>query len=377
MSDYFLADDLSGALDAAAAFHRAGRRVVVALNAEMWPEAEADEIVGLTTETRNVSPARAAEKVSSVVARGRANGARLVYKKIDSTLRGPVAAELAALAAALPEVRMLFVPANPSVGRIVREGRLLVHGVPVAETEFARDPVSPVRESSIRALLGNAAGPRVIVADAETDADLADAVGRMEAEREPWVAIGSGALARPVAALRPEAAGAPPKTVEMPLPPGPMIFVGGSAHRVNREQAERLAQACGVTTCEVSPDNIESVVPAAVDAVRRRGAVSLLLTRTRTDSARALSAMTEVAGEVVQQAGVARVFATGGETAFALCRALRIARLHFRAEIEPGLSLSRAETQPRAMLWAVKPGGFGTAETWCRAFEALRGRTTC
>ena len=29
MSDYFLADDLSGALDAAAAFHHAGRRVMV------------------------------------------------------------------------------------------------------------------------------------------------------------------------------------------------------------------------------------------------------------------------------------------------------------------------------------------------------------
>lgn len=377
MSDYFLADDLSGALDAAAAFHRAGRSVVVALTVEAWPEDAADAIVGITTETRNVSPARAAEKVSSLMARARAKGARLVYKKVDSTLRGPVAAELAALAAALPEARLLFVPANPSVGRTVRAGRLLVHGVPVAETEFARDPLSPVRESSIRALLGNAAGPRVTIADAETDADLAAAVRDMEALREPWVAIGSGALARPVAALRPGGRTVSAHAGEVPLPRGPMVFVGGSAHRANREQAERLTQACGVAACEVGPDNIESVLPAAIAAVRQQGAVSLLLTRTRTDSARALAAITEVAGEVVQQTGAARIFATGGETAFALCRALRIARLHFRAEIEPGLSLSRAERPQGAMLWAVKPGEFGDAETWCRAYATLRERTTC
>ncbi|MBI4621774.1 MAG: four-carbon acid sugar kinase family protein, partial [Verrucomicrobia bacterium] len=103
MKIYFLADDLSGALDAAAAFHHAGRRVRVVLSVAEWTAADENEVVGVTTETRNAPPAVAAAAVERVLARGRAQGARLVYKKIDSTLRGPVAAELAALAAALPE----------------------------------------------------------------------------------------------------------------------------------------------------------------------------------------------------------------------------------------------------------------------------------
>jgi uncharacterized protein YgbK (DUF1537 family) len=147
MKDFFLADDLSGALDAAAAFHDIGRKVRVVLNADTWSLRDDDDVVAVTTETRNAAPVDAAAAVTRAITRGQGQGARLVYKKIDSTMRGPVAAELHALATALPDVRILFTPANPRVGRTVRDGVLHVHGVPVAETEFARDPVSPVRES--------------------------------------------------------------------------------------------------------------------------------------------------------------------------------------------------------------------------------------
>jgi uncharacterized protein YgbK (DUF1537 family) len=245
MSDYFLADDLSGALDAAAAFHRMGRTVTIALSPEVWPEVSAGEVVGITTETRNDSVAVAAAKVGAVIASARARGARLVYKKIDSTLRGPVAAELAVLAEAMPEMNFLFAPANPSVGRTVRDGRVLVHGVPLAETEFARDPVSPIRESSIRALLGSVAGPRVTIADTDTEADLITAVSGMESKGGPWVAIGSGALARPVAALGGRFNSKAVVDRRIP-PPGPVVFVCGSAQTGNSAPAHQHAQACGV-----------------------------------------------------------------------------------------------------------------------------------
>jgi uncharacterized protein YgbK (DUF1537 family) len=371
MIDYFLADDLSGALDAAAAFHRAGRRVTIALSADDWPDESADDVVGFTTETRNASASDAAAKVAAVIASGRARGARLVYKKIDSTLRGQVAAELAALAAAMPEASFLFAPANPSVGRTVRDGRLLVHGVPVAETEFARDPVSPVRESSIRALLGNAGGLRVTIADTETEADLIAAVRRMESKRTPWVAIGSGALARPVAALGGQANASAASEWRRPAP-GPMVFVCGSSHHGNRAQADQLARECGVPIREVKPGDVAGTTRAAVADAVKHGGVSLLLETERTESRRALEAITDVAREVVRETGVARIFVTGGETAFALGHAFQVSRLIFRAEIEPGLSLSSAETDLGLMLWAVKPGAFGDVRTWRRGHEALK-----
>ena len=372
MSDYFLADDLSGALDAAAAFHRVGRRVTIALSIDAWPEAGADEIVGLTTETRNAAPEPAAATVATVLAIGQAHGARLVYKKIDSTLRGPVAAEIAALTAAMPEARVLFTPANPRVGRTVRDGRLLVQGVPVSETEFARDPVSPVRESSLRALLGSAATPQVEIADAMNEADLETAVARMAAQGGPWVAVGSGALARPVAAQLYSAAAkhaSPPRSAIG----GPILFVGGSAHRANREQAAELARIGDIDVHQVTiADPNRTVVAAATESLRTRGGATILLEERRTESDVALRAIVSVAAELIARAEVARVFVTGGETAFALCGRLGIASLQFEAEIEAGLSVSSAVTSRGPMRLAVKPGGFGDAHTWVRAWRALQ-----
>ena len=155
MSDFLIADDLSGALDAAAAFHDAGRRVTIVLSPKTWPRAVEGKRnrCADNRDTQRISGRRrcrshAGDRV------GCASGGRLLYKKIDSTLRGPVAAELAALTSALPGSRVLFLPANPAVGRTVRDGSLLVHGVPVAATEFGRDPVSPVTKSSIRDFSG-------------------------------------------------------------------------------------------------------------------------------------------------------------------------------------------------------------------------------
>lgn len=370
MSDFFLADDLSGALDAAAAFHHADRRVIVAVSPDAWAAATPGQVIGITTETRNAAPETAARAVRQAVARGRASGGRLLYKKIDSTLRGPVAAELAALEAAMPGTRILFVPANPKVGRTVRDGILLVNGTPVAETDFARDPLSPVTESFIARLLGATLTPQIVLADATTEDDLADAVARMNAGGVDWVAVGSGALARPVAASQPRVK-LPPEPAAPEIPPGPLLFVCGSAHGVNREQSSRLVREHGVLVHEVRPVDGGPAIQAAISSVRARGTAALLLEAQRTDSSVALAAIAAAAARVISEGGVRRVFVTGGETAFALCGLLGISALRFLHEVEPGLSVSRGEAAAGSMLLAVKPGGFGDAQTWIRAWTEL------
>ncbi len=376
MRDYFLADDLSGALDAAAAFHHAGRRVRIELTADDWAPPVEGEVVGVTTETRNAGPEAAARVVTQALARGRAAGARLVYKKIDSTLRGAIAAEVEALARALPGVRLLFCPANPAVGRTVRDGVLRVHGVPVHETEFARDPVCPVRESDLRRVLAGVRGAGLIVADAADDADLAAAAERLLAGGERWVAIGSGALAKPVARLTAGAGeGREPPAVP-PLPGGPVLMLCGSAHPVNRAQAARLAAARGVRThvLGVGGARVDAAVAAVAASLRVADGAGLIVEEAWHDSATVLEAVAAAASALVAGAGVARLFVTGGETAFAVCRALGVRRLSYAAELEPGLGLAGAVARTGPLWLANKPGGFGTADSWVRAWDALRAR---
>ena len=369
--DFFVADDLSGALDAAGAFHRAGRRVRIVLSLEAWAGGGKEEdIVGITTETRNAAPAEAAAAVARTINHGQTRGGRLVYKKIDSTLRGPVAAELGALAAAMPEARVLFAPATPAVGRTVREGMLRVRGVPVAETEFGRDPVWPVTTSHIRTLLGDAARGRLEVPDIETEHDLVAAVARMDALGGPWVAVGSGALARPVAARDRRAAA--PAMVTPAIAGGAVLMVCGSAHPGNRGQARALAEARGVASHELAIDEPERAREAVATALRERDGAMLIIESPRRDSARVVQTVAEIVAALVAGAGVRRVFVTGGETAFALCARLRISSLAFLDEIEPGLSLSRGEAMHGPLALAIKPGGFGDPQTWVRAWDALR-----
>ena len=372
MSDFFLADDLSGALDAAAGFHHAGQRVTIALTEPAWRRQGEGEVVGFTTESRNAAPDEAAGRVTRAIAHGRALGGRLVYKKIDSTLRGPVAAEVGALAAALPEVRILFAPANPRAGRTVRDGVLLVQGVPVAETEFGRDPISPVKESAIARVLGNAAPGRVVIPDIATERDLEVAVARMEAAGSRWVAVGSGALARPVAARRRAGNARAASLSGEALPPGPTLMICGSAHAKNREQAALLAGTQGVAVVEFDPRDARAAAGRAASAIRARGAVALLVEERRGDSTAVLRELARIATELIRTTGAQRIFITGGETAFAICAQLGVVALEFLGEIEPGLSLSRGAPEGGpALRFAIKPGGFGDTETWDRAWRAL------
>src|SRR5205814_9282515 len=80
-------------------------------------------------------------------------GAGWIYKKVDSVLRGPVAAELEAVMKQLNFARILLVPANPGLGRTIRNGCYFVEGKPLDETHFRHDPEFPRLTSKVQDLL--------------------------------------------------------------------------------------------------------------------------------------------------------------------------------------------------------------------------------
>jgi len=386
MSSFFLADDLSGALDAGGAFHRRGLEVEIAVNAGGVGRALARSdgglkpaLLGVTTETRNMPATFAAAAVEKVLASAREAGASLVFKKIDSTLRGPVAAELRAVMNAFPQHRVLFAPANPAVGRTVENGVLRVKGVPLAETDFARDPLNPMRSSAVTDILGDVATERVTIPDIRTEADLASVVEWMNARAEPWIAVGSGALARFVRVERDQAvAGSAAlkhsERQDRAIPPytkHPVLMIAGSAHPLNLTQVEMLRAQRGAQWHEIdfsAPTEVAADIATTLD----RGLAAIVgLPPKRVDPVAALRAITAAVVAVLQTSAVERVFATGGETAYALCEALGVERLQFVEEIEPGVTLAAGASTRGQLLLGVKPGGFGDALTWVRAYDRM------
>lgn len=188
-----IADDFTGANDAGSGLAQAGARVHV-LFSPLPPEGrEAADVWVISTDSRAVTPALAAERVTQAV-RHYAPQIKQgwLFKKIDSTLRGNVAAELLAALAASGRSLALVAPAVPHLGRITRAGQVWLGDRLLTETEFASDPKTPIvsasvlqqlqldgsvidlatlRSDRLDEVLAGACG--VVVVDAENQTDLA------------------------------------------------------------------------------------------------------------------------------------------------------------------------------------------------------------
>ena len=134
MPHLIFADDLTGANATGAALRAAGASVATGLR--LMESASADFFI-LNTNTRERTDAAAYRVIREQIEAARSLGGFLIFgRRVDSTLRGPISGEIEAFLSALPDAIIAFVPAFPGSGRTMVDGRLLVYGVPVDETEL-------------------------------------------------------------------------------------------------------------------------------------------------------------------------------------------------------------------------------------------------
>ncbi|MBK8046407.1 MAG: four-carbon acid sugar kinase family protein [Anaerolineales bacterium] len=139
-----LADDFTGACDTGVQFARAGMRTRMVMSSAMALKRFGIDVVAYSTETRNLESNDAYRRVRDAAAFLSRNQIDIVFKKIDSTLRGPVAAELDG---ALDESGFhlaVVCPAFPANRRTLQDGILFVDGKPLESVTHApRPPPSP------------------------------------------------------------------------------------------------------------------------------------------------------------------------------------------------------------------------------------------
>jgi len=135
-----IADDLTGAAELGAVGLRHGLSAEIVRNGGRPGGAD---LVCIDTDSRSCTPLEAARRAAEAAKMLRVAGAKWIYKKLDSVLRGNVTSEVEAVMKQLNFNRALLLPANPSLGRIIRNGEYFVQGKPINRTEFARDPEYP------------------------------------------------------------------------------------------------------------------------------------------------------------------------------------------------------------------------------------------
>ncbi len=103
-----------------------------------------------------------------------------IFKKTDSALRGHVIDELKALMDITGYRRAVYLPANPSKGRIIRQGIYYINGKPIHETDFSFDPEFPTRTSSLRERFPEAEAAGILMPDAESIEDIQKIIARYD-----------------------------------------------------------------------------------------------------------------------------------------------------------------------------------------------------
>ncbi|MFM7071606.1 MAG: four-carbon acid sugar kinase family protein [Planctomycetota bacterium] len=159
-----IADDFSGAAEVAGWAVASG--FTATLRRDFAADSDADVVV-FDTDSRSLPVDVAANRLSILAASLRAQGVHRVFKKIDSVLRGHVAAEADALRRGLGRVRALIVPANPRRHRIVRAGHYSIANQPLHETLFAHDTDFPARTDRVIELLQPFSGSTIATSPVE------------------------------------------------------------------------------------------------------------------------------------------------------------------------------------------------------------------
>ncbi|BCH32976.1 membrane protein [Mesorhizobium sp. L-8-10] len=333
-----LADDLTSAADGAGPFVERGLRAVVGRG--RLPAVEGT-IVAVDSGSRSVDASAAAELSAGLAARLASR--QILYKTVDSTLRGHITAELEAAFRASGRKTLVFAPAFPTAGRTTVSGVQLVDGVPVAETRYGRDPVHPARHSRLVELVPACIG-NVVVIDATTQGDLDREIAAMpEAESILWA--GSPGMAMALAKRF-----APAAAASNPVVPaaGDILVVIGSANSLSHRQADQIATQARVTLLRAPAQRMDD--PLSV-----------------------LHGIARDAAERLRRQPFDVVIATGGDTMEAILDLLEIGAFEILREFEPGFPLGRAFLgDGRELLIGMKAGGFGDGDTLRRAIAELR-----
>jgi D-threonate/D-erythronate kinase len=394
-----VADDLTGALDSGVQLAKWGLQPAVLLSGD--PMADYPALI-VSSDSRQVTADEAYGRANDAASR---LAGRALYKKIDSTVRGNVGAEIDGILDARGWMSALIAPAYPASGRTTKDGYHFVHGVPLAQTDFARDPLCPMHESHLPTLLAgqtrrpvgllaldviergvsavvaalDAHAGQIVVADAITQTHLNTLALALAGAAQPWLPCGSAGLAEewPAALGYDRPAGEPARWSNDSRP---VLVCAGSRHPTTARQLEHARDAGRVTLLEIDPEvrsNDERLSHTAISLLRAGRTVAICSTFTPYAAGRGAAIadmLGQISSTIVRHVAVAGLVLTGGDVARAVCQALGIEAIIIVGEVQPGVPagwLQGGALPERRVV--TKAGGFGNEDAILRSIQYIQG----
>ncbi|MBA3519045.1 MAG: Hrp-dependent type III effector protein [Rhizobiales bacterium] len=361
-----LADDLTGALDTAAAFTDPAHPIEV-----VWGDRPPSMSSGFAIDsgTRQAPVAEAEARVVKLLPY--LLDRELPYKKIDSLMRGNTLAEIAACGASRRFATIVVAPAFPAQNRITRGGRQSEGtpdgwrpvDAPIGERLAARSMPSRLVPRGNRP-----SGGGVLVCDAESEADLMSIAAFGPELDQPILWCGSAGLARALSQ---------PHDPTMPLSGPTVLALIGSRHPASLAQLDRLARELPeavVLLRDVERPDIAVEAIAAALGEGRRGALAFQLPTMASEDAEAM--FRAVFARLVKSIPPPDLLViSGGDTLARLAAAVEATRIQTIGEWMPGIAVSRfPDGKWRGTRILSKSGAFGDERLLVNALGLMQGR---
>lgn len=403
MNRYLIvADDFTGANDTGVQLKRRGVPTSVVFSSEFI--ASEGSFV-LDTESRALGPEEAAAAVRAGLKGVDLTAFGRVMKKVDSTLRGSVAAEIKAVDELYGSELVVFAPALPDLGRTTVGGVHLLKGISITRTELAKDPKTPVTEDNITKLLEavydepvthisedqvsageiDFSAGRVFTCDSATNADLRSVIQAAVATGKRTLWVGTAAMADHLLG------------VEVDVPPA--LAVVASVSAVSREQVnfaagegiplvsvpipelltgEQKMETYVAQTVALLKEGKDAILASSASCNRaeldRSVAVGEKLNMTREQvSGYTQMVMGRMTKAILEQTPISGMFLTGGDTALGFFMEARSLGSSIVTEIAVGIPMMRLSGGPFAGLKVVtKAGAFGKEDAITFALRKLK-----
>lgn len=425
-----IADDLTGANDSGVQLARQGLKTSVLFDMDK-ANVNKYEAVVFDTDSRSVSRQEAYQRVSGAANFLIGAGFSNIFKKLDSTMRGNIGAEIDALYDAMKPDFMMIAPGYPKNSRTILQSTHYLKGVPLAETEIAKDPKTPVTISYLPDLLkeqtDNAVGsitvddlalgknhierklqeyknshiPYIIIDSTEED-HLEQILAFAKGMEYKFTWVGSAGIANYLPAYY--ELSEKPVQLHIKPSPGPILTVVGSVNKNSRAQLNLLLEQADVhpiafhSYTAVSDNPVRSAEmnrvyeEAEVKALEGKDIVIYSKAEEQdidqareTGEARGLN-HTEISNEIVKAMGAVcaklleqgyfkGVSMTGGDTAKQICMLWDIKGFELLDEMEIGVPISTFLGIEHLHV-ITKAGGFGSPEVFINAIHTLKGDPT-
>jgi 2-keto-3-deoxygluconate permease len=416
-----VADDFTGATDTGVQFSkRKLKTIVISDNDHISRSLEDCDVLVVDTESRFDDKDTAYRKIFETGKIIKAENVKYIYKKLDSTFRGNIGAEIAALMDSLEISHAVLVPALPSHKRTTKNGNVYVNGILLAETEVANDPVTPLRESYIPGILSHQTdkkieviehhdvlsgkmnliqkvrqhikdGIGIIVIDAVEDVDIAIIASAVSEIDEKVLFAGTSGLA----AHLPDYFIIKKKKISN-------VIIAGSVSEVTRKQIvyatdRSLVNLIDVETGKLFSGEQSQEKTRILDIIKKSsltGEDVIVRSAPTRESVEACCAkgleygfdkfrvseviaffLGEISRSIIQEIRINGILFTGGDTAIKATQCLNISGTIIQDEILPGVPYGHfAEEQYKNIIIVSKAGGFGNEDTIFQVLNFLNNR---